>query len=444
MKKKISILLTAAISFMLAACNLGPQNTAENNASSDGANPVSAESPSADGASSDKVSNKKTKISFALWDEVQKPVFDEIISAFKREHPDIDVDLVLTPWSQYWTKLDAAMGANTAADVFWMNTFLPKYADAGVLEPLDSYIEKDGVDLNQYVNVMKESLSYNDVQYCLPKGFDTVQVFYNKALFEKYGIEEPEEGWTWEDMVSMAASLREKIEAGGADEYPILMELDPQPSYFNFILQSGGFILKDKKAGFDQEGTIQAYRDVLALMEKGLMPDVQVLSDTKGTDLFLSQKGAMLFMGSWKISVLDKASFAEQIGVVPMPAKKNGNQSVIGGLGYAMNANSKNKDAAWELIKFLAGEEANKMQAEAGIDIPALISAQQYYKTEHLDTAVIMESVKTGFPFPTSLSVADWLPAVMENSSRIFSKELSPEEGCDAIQNIMQDALDHE
>lgn len=444
MKKKISILLTAAISFMLAACNLGPQNTAENNASSDGANPVSAESPSADGASSDKVSNKKTKISFALWDEVQKPVFDEIISAFEREHPDIDVDLVLTPWSQYWTKLDAAMGANTAADVFWMNTFLPKYADAGVLEPLDSYIEKDGVDLNQYVNVMKESLSYNDVQYCLPKGFDTVQVFYNKALFEKYGIEEPEEGWTWEDMVSMAASLREKIEAGGADEYPILMELDPQPSYFNFILQSGGFILKDKKAGFDQEGTIQAYRDVLALMEKGLMPDVQVLSDTKGTDLFLSQKGAMLFMGSWKISVLDKASFAEQIGVVPMPAKKNGNQSVIGGLGYAMNANSKNKDAAWELIKFLAGEEANKMQAEAGIDIPALISAQQYYKTEHLDTAVIMESVKTGFPFPTSLSVADWLPAVMENSSRIFSKELSPEEGCDAIQNIMQDALDHE
>lgn len=444
MKKKISILLTAAISFMLAACNLGPQNTAENNASSDGANPVSAESPSADGASSDKVSNKKTKISFALWDEVQKPVFDEIISAFEREHPDIDVDLVLTPWSQYWTKLDAAMGANTAADVFWMNTFLPKYADAGVLEPLDSYIEKDGVDLNQYVNVMKESLSYNDVQYCLPKGFDTVQVFYNKALFEKYGIEEPEEGWTWEDMVSMAASLREKIEAGGANEYPILMELDPQPSYFNFILQSGGFILKDKKAGFDQEGTIQAYRDVLALMEKGLMPDVQVLSDTKGTDLFLSQKGAMLFMGSWKISVLDKASFAEQIGVVPMPAKKNGNQSVIGGLGYAMNANSKNKDAAWELIKFLAGEEANKMQAEAGIDIPALISAQQYYKTEHLDTAVIMESVKTGFPFPTSLSVADWLPAVMENSSRIFSKELSPEEGCDAIQNIMQDALDHE
>lgn len=444
MKKKISILLTAAISFMLAACNLGPQNTAENNASSDGANPVSAESPSADGASSDKVSNKKTKISFALWDEVQKTVFDEIISAFEREHPDIDVDLVLTPWSQYWTKLDAAMGANTAADVFWMNTFLPKYADAGVLEPLDSYIEKDGVDLNQYVNVMKESLSYNDVQYCLPKGFDTVQVFYNKALFEKYGIEEPEEGWTWEDMVSMAASLREKIEAGGANEYPILMELDPQPSYFNFILQSGGFILKDKKAGFDQEGTIQAYRDVLALMEKGLMPDVQVLSDTKGTDLFLSQKGAMLFMGSWKISVLDKASFAEQIGVVPMPAKKNGNQSVIGGLGYAMNANSKNKDAAWELIKFLAGEEANKMQAEAGIDIPALISAQQYYKTEHLDTAVIMESVKTGFPFPTSLSVADWLPAVMENSSRIFSKELSPEEGCDAIQNIMQDALDHE
>lgn len=393
-----------------------------------------------------KPGSDKTTVTFALWDEVQKPVFDEIVEKFEAENPDIDVELQLTPWSQYWTKLDAAMGSDSAADVFWMNTYLPKYAEAGVLEPLDEYIERDSINLEDYESVVREAYHYNGKQYCMPKGMDTVQVFYNKAIFETYGVEEPKEGWTWEDMRELSGQLKTKIEEAGADEYPILMELDPQPSFFNFISQSGGYVLSEdrKKAGFDQEGTVKAYADVVALMDEGLMPGNEVLSDTKGTDLFLSQKGAMLFMGSWKTSVIDEASFADQVGIIPMPSKENGNQSVIGGLGYAVNSNSRNKDAAWKLVKYLAGEESNRMQAEAKIDVPALISAQQYYKADHVDVAVIFEVAKTGFPFPTSSSVAEWLPTVNEISAQIFSKKLTPEEGCQKIQEKAQSALDSE
>ena len=387
-----------------------------------------------------------TKISFAIWDEVQKPIFDEIIEKFETENPDIDVDLQLTPWSQYWTKLDAAMGSNSAADVFWMNTYLPKYAEAGVLEPLDEYIEKDEINMDDYVSVLKDSYNYKDVQYCIPKGMDTVQVFFNKAIFEKYGVEEPQTGWTWEDMTDIAKQLKTKITEAGSDEYPILMELDAQPSFFNFINQSGGFVLSEdmKTAGFDQKGTVKAFSDIVSLMDEGLMPGSEVLSDTKGTDLFLSQKGAILFMGSWKTSVIDEASFADQIGTIAMPAKEAGNQSVIGGLGYAINANSENKDASWKLVKYLSGEEANKMQAEAKVDVPALISAQQYYKADHIDVSVIFEVAETGFPFPTSTSVAEWLPAVTEISAKIFAKELTPEEGCSQMQEVTQSALDSE
>lgn len=390
--------------------------------------------------------NKKTKITFALWDEVQKPVFDEIIEKFEVENKDIDVELQLTPWSQYWTKLDAAMGSDNAADVFWMNTYLPKYASAGVLEPLDEYIEKDGVNMEHYVKTVADSLQYDGRQYCLPKGIDTVQVFYNKAIFEKYNVAEPAKGWTWDEMVETADQLKDKISAAGSDEYPILMELDPQPSYFNFISQTGGFVIsEDKKtAGFDQAGTIKAYQDIVDLIDAGLMPGNEVLSDTKGTDLFLSQKGAMLFMGSWKVPVLDEASFGEQIGTIAMPLKENGNQSVIGGLGYAINSKSKEKEAAWKLVKYLAGEESNKLQAEAKIDVPALLSAQQYYKTKHIDAAVIFEAAKTGYPFPTSLTVADWLPSLSEISGKIFAKEITPEEGCQQIQKAMQSVLDSE
>lgn len=391
-------------------------------------------------------SGEKKKITFAIWDEVQKPVFDEIVAGFEEKNPDIDVELQLTPWSQYWTKLDAAMGADSAADVFWMNTYLPKYAEAGVLEPLDEYIEKDKVNMEDYVEVVVNANQYKGVQYCMPKGMDTVQVFYNKEIFEKYQVPVPEKGWTWEDMKETANQLKAGMTRAGSDEYPILMELDAQPSFFNFIVQDGGYILSDdgKAAGFDQDGTRKAYQDIVDLMKGELMPDNQVLSDTKGTDLFLSQKGAMLFMGSWKTSVLDEASFAEEIGTIEMPFKEEGNESVIGGLGFAINSESKEKDAAWELVKYLSGEEANKLQAEAKIDIPALISAQKYYKTEHIDAEVIFQAAKTGFPFPTSASAADWLPAVNELSAKIFSGELSVEDGCAKMQEAVQSALDSE
>lgn len=174
------------------------------------------------------------------------------------------------------------------------------------------------------------------------------------------------------------------------------------------------------------------------------MPGSEVLSDTKGTDLFLSQKGAILFMGSWKTAVIDEVSFAAQVGTIAMPAKEKGNQSVIGGLGYAVNSSSKSKDAAWKLVKYLSGEESNKMQAEAKVDVPALIRAQKYYKAEHIDVEVIFDVAETGFMFPTSSSVAEWLPAVNEISAKIFSKELTPEEGCREMQKSTQDALDHE
>lgn len=235
MKKGMSIALAILIAGSLAACG-------------------SSTSDKDNGGAKTESGSEKTKITFALWDEVQKPVFDEIVDKFEAENTDIEVEVQLTPWSQYWTKLDAAMGSDSAADVFWMNTYLPKYADAGVLEPLDEYIEKDGINMEDYVSVVKDAYNYKDVQYCMPKGMDTVQVFYNKNIFEKYNVEEPKEGWTWEDMKRLAGQLKTEIETAGSDEYPVLMELDPQPSFFNFISQSGGYVLSGdrKKAGFDQ------------------------------------------------------------------------------------------------------------------------------------------------------------------------------------------------
>ena len=216
-----------------------------------------------------KVRGAEVTLSFALWDENQKPTMQKIVDAFNASHEGVKVVIELTPWTNYWMKLDAAAGAGQAPDIFWMNVYLPKYVKGNVILPLDKYIEKDNVDLSKYIPAITQMYNYEGQQYTLPKGMDSVVVAYNTAMFDKYNVPYPQEGWTWDDMRSLAAQLRDGMKSAGSGEYPILMELDPQPSHFNFVHQTGGFVISDDytQCGYDKPETVKAYQNVMDLFQ---------------------------------------------------------------------------------------------------------------------------------------------------------------------------------
>lgn len=383
-------------------------------------------------------------IKVGLWDENQKPSIERALEEFNTSQDAIRAEIELTPWSNYWTKLDASLGAGTAPDVFWMNVFVGKYVDGNVLESLDPYIAKDGIDLTDYVPGTTSIYNYKNQQWGMAKGMDSVAVAYNAALFEKYGVQEPEAGWTWSDMVAMADQFKGQM---GKGEFPIVMELDAQPSFYNFIFQQGGYVINNDstKAGFDMKETKRAYQNVVDLMNNGQMAPYTILSETKGTDIFISGKAAMVFIGSWKASVMDESQMAKNgnLKLVTMPVNGKSNASVQGGLGYSMFSESKNKDAAWEVIKFLTGEDSNRMQAEDGIDIPALISMQGVYKSNfsNIDVQPYFDASKTGVKYPYGPFGPQYSSEINEISSKIFNQEFSVEIGCDMIDEKVENIL---
>lgn len=387
-------------------------------------------------------------LSFALWDENQKPTMQKIVDAFNAAHDGVTVEIELTPWNNYWMKLDAAAGAGQAPDIFWMNVYLPKYVKGNVILPLDEYIQKDAVDLGQYIPAITEMYNFEGKQYALPKGMDSVVVAYNTALFDKYNVPYPEAGWTWDDMRNLAAQLRDGMKADGSGEYPILMELDPQPSHFNFVYQTGGFVINEDytQSGYDKPETVKAYQHVMDLFADELLAPYTVLSETKGTDLFMSEKGAMVFIGSWKSGVLEESSLGKdgKIQLITMPKQDVSNVSVLGGLGYAIAANTEHPDEAWEFVKFIAGPEGNTIQGEDGIDIPAYIEAQKFYAEsfQNINAGVFMQAAEGAVKFPAGPALTKWYGVVNDNAARIFAGEVTPEEGCAAIYPEMQQIID--
>ncbi len=108
-------------------------------------------------------------LSYALWDAEQVPAMEQIIAEFKQEHPNIDVKIQVTPWSDYWTKLQTAATGGSAADVMWMTlAYFKLYASNGILLPLDEKIGADGVNMSDYVPAIAEAYKYDGVQFGIP------------------------------------------------------------------------------------------------------------------------------------------------------------------------------------------------------------------------------------------------------------------------------------
>lgn len=301
----------------------------------------------------------------------------------------------------------------------WMNVFVRKYAEGGVLEPLDKYIAADRYNMTQYVPGRVAAFSLNDKQWALPKGMDAVFVAYNKSIFAKYGVPLPKKNWTWDDMRKTAAALAAaQTAAKKTNEYPLVMELDAQPSWINFLYQDGNsFLSADKKTtAVGTPGGIATIQSVKGLMDDKLMAPYNVLSETKGTDIFLAGNAGMVFIGSWKAAVLEKSTLgqAKNIGLIQMPKRKLNNQSVAGGLGYAISAKSKNKAGAWTFIKYITGFSSMSNEARNGIEFPARRDAQRAYATgfQNIDAKVIISAAKTSFAYPSNGVPATTQPMV--------------------------------
>ena len=114
----------------------------------------------------------QTTITYAIWDNNQLPVHQQIAAAFEADHPDVKVDIQVVPWGNYWDKLQTAVAGGEAYDVFWMNgPNFPVYAANGVLMNLQERVNADNLDTDVYPESLVNLYSLEGNLYGLPKDF---------------------------------------------------------------------------------------------------------------------------------------------------------------------------------------------------------------------------------------------------------------------------------
>jgi multiple sugar transport system substrate-binding protein len=101
------------------------------------------------------------------------------------------------------------------------------YADQGLIEPLDDWIELRGIDLEDiYPSSLEQCDSQDGLIYCLPWGCDTELLYWNKDLFAAAGLDPEHPPQTTQEVVEYTAKLSlrneegELIQAGFIPDYP--------------------------------------------------------------------------------------------------------------------------------------------------------------------------------------------------------------------------------
>lgn len=360
------------------------------------------------------------EISYAYWDETQKDAMDQIIAEFNKEYPGITVKSDITPYSEYFGKLQTQASSDTLPDVFWMNgPNFQLYASNNKFEPLP-----DGVDPSDYPEALADLYSYDGVRFGAPKDFDTVAVYYNKALFDEAGVEYPTKGWTWDEFHTKAKAISDAL--GDKGVYGTVNGLTGgQEMYYNTILQAGGEVITDDgKSGYDSPEAIRGLQFVADLIADGSAPTLQQLSDTPQNAWFVNGKSAMFWSGTWSNAELRESAIVDEIGVAPLPSDER-EATVIHGLANVVSASSKQKAAAEAFLTFLASERAAEIQAETGAANPAFNGTQDaFIASAPYELQVFLDVAETSsFPYPVSKNTAAWNQLENELLPDAFSGE---------------------
>lgn len=350
------------------------------------------------GSTSSKSGDEKQTVTYAIWSKDQGVTFQQLADQFHKKNPNITIKIQITPWDQYWTKLETAVTGGEAADVFWMN--LPQfasYADQGILAPLDEV----KFDKDKFATQFLDAYTYKGKLYGIPKDYDTNALIYNKTLFKQAGINPPDDTWTWDTWRSAAKKLTNKSKG----IYGMVLAPTYQGGYYDVIYQNGGspFTKDGKKSAFNTPAVQEALDFYEGFIKDGSGTKPSAVTGELGNALLTTGKGAMSITGSYAIAALFQDPYGkENLDIGPLPKGKT-RATVSNSLANVIYAKSEHKAAARKWISFVSSKKASEMFAEAGFMIPLYEGTQDPWVKLFAgkNTQVYVDALKYAVPLPS-------------------------------------------
>lgn len=398
--------------------------------------------------------DKKVKLSFQIWDDSQREGMQSLAEAYMDKNPEVYIDVQVTSWDEYWTKLDAAAESNQLPDIFWMHTNqILKYADYGKLADVTDLYDDEDPDYytKHFSDISLDNTKGSDGRmYGVPKDKDTVCLVYNREMFDAAGLSYPDGTWDWDNLTEASAVIYEKT-----GKYGYMAYADEQLGYWNYVYQAGGYILNEDKtkAGFMEPATRKGMEFYINLQKEPWCPDQNYFAETNPGTAFISEQGAMYLEGNWNLmSMMENNKELEgkwDVAVLPKcpdPVNGDGRATISNGLCFSTGARGKKLEYAKDFLKFAGSGEGQKVQGLSGAAIPAYIGVedtwiQAFDRFDYkLDVQKCVDMLPYGIQSVNNAARPNWKTQINDLLLKIYSGELSLDDGLAAMQKLVDEA----
>lgn len=320
------------------------------------------------GAEGDKVVIRVT-----WWGEVsEKDAEVMMIEKFNAEHDDIEVQYDVVPGDGYGDRLLTSFSSGEGYDIFASGEG-DFYKWVGVNMPLslNELIAND----TEWNNEMNEAIyNFGNIggeQYYLVRDYNPLCLFYNKDVFDKYGVAYPTADWTWDDAIAAAKQMTVKKDDGSYECFGFNAQSWAYAALTYFTSKGLDIVNEDCTA---VDGYLNSPEFAAALNEYvGFSVGEDRISPDAADQSTFGSASAMLINGNLAMTISgawDKKTFEESgvnYGTCVVPGT---HENYLCASAFAINKNCKNPEAAWEVIKALTGTECSALRAEYTAALP--------------------------------------------------------------------------
>ena len=325
-------------------------------------------------------------ITLTYWNwtanETEMPWERELIKKFEEEYPNIKIDLVVNPYREHHDKILMATKVGKAPDVF---QYIPEYLvvlwSADALLSIDNYISSS--EYNEFTKSALELASWQKQLYGLPWRYGCSAMFVNIDMFEKAGIELPQDPmseeikWDWEELYKISKKFKEVLPEGewGFGYTGDATNLGTSWEWLGFFFQAGGTLLDENgRAAINSSAGVEAVNFYKKLYDEKLIPEgTLALKDSDLVDLLGRGKVAMWQNGPWNINRFQSTYSNTKFTVIMLPKRLHDGSSA-GGTVLGISKQTKYPEEAITFIKYLTSNKILGEWSERGNFMPTLKS----------------------------------------------------------------------
>lgn len=375
------------------------------------------------------------QVTLSMWH--QHPEWKDrtqaILDAFEAEHPNIKIDLEEIAGTNYSARLNTALAAGEAPDLFG----LPAGPETLAAAEAGYAMELTGkLDTSSLRDAAADAINQNGSVWGVPiLGTYSVGLYYHRNIFEDLGLTPPS---SQAEFMEMCATMKEQ----GVTPLIVPASDGIVPSFMYMMLAASvmgvdGFAeLRRGERKFTDPDLLEAAK---FLQEIGdcMQPGALSTPYVEGKALAALGQGAMMPGGSADYAGYQEINPNVDLGVVPFPGVGDNAPATVTGLEYIylVNSDSEHSDAALTFLQWMMGDTAQQMVVDT-ITMTTnknVVPAENRILTEFVEAAR-SNDMRVFYELPETGNV--WAVA-QQNTAALFLGEMTPEDFAAALQDAV-------